>query len=514
MGADNCLASGFLQFNNGNAVIEAYGAARAVPNDLHFNNNFRIAGSQDLNFTSTTSVTTGGRTVYVDNTGKTTMATPWAQNGNMTFNMGDGSGDFEVTGVVTITGGNRNIKVTNASDTAGVTIYSGGIAQDGTPRNITKQGTGTLVVTGSSTYTGLTYVNDYGTLRATDGAGLPTASRLVLNNGVFESSGTFTRTIGNVAGTYVQWNNAGGFSAYGGALDVTLSGGATINWAAGSASGFNNKILLSGSYLSDNVVTLTNNIELRGNREVRVYDNPNSTADYTVLSGTISDGDTSARQLTKTEAGTLVLAGVNTYTGNTNINAGTLKVTGSIDSSTAIVKTGTFLTGDGSVKAITAQTGGTVAPGDGVGALAAVAGNVSFAATSTYEWELGAADNDTIDVTGNVTLTDGWILKLVDAGGIVDALTEYDLFTTTGSITLGAGTIDGSGVDWDTSVQASCPTPLAFTSSDWPSRPARQRFPSRQQRLFLLRGDGAVRRRRSSGAAEAIVNLVWHFHQS
>ena len=215
MGADNCLASGFLQFNNGNAVIEAYGAARAVPNDLHFNNNFRIAGSQDLNFTSTTSVTTGGRTVYVDNTGKTTMATPWAQNGNMTFNMGDGSGDFEVTGVVTITGGNRNIKVTNASDTAGVTIYSGGIAQDGTPRNITKQGTGTLVVTGSSTYTGLTYVNDYGTLRATDGAGLPTASRLILNNGVFESSGTFTRPIGSVAGTYVQWNNAGGFSAYG-----------------------------------------------------------------------------------------------------------------------------------------------------------------------------------------------------------------------------------------------------------------------------------------------------------
>ena len=387
--------------------------------------------------------------------------------GGRTLNWGNDSTGFRgkvlmlnsktATNKVTVTNdmdmaGSRTVYVhDNVNSSADIAEISGDIANgDTSNRNFTKQGAGTLILSGTNTYTGYTDIQQNGTIRAIDGVGLPTTSALRLNQGVFESSGTFTRNIGTGAGA-IYWQNNGGLAAAGGALDVKLSGGATIAWNAGTASGLNKKILYLGSVTADNVVTWTNDTELRGNRTIQVNDNPSTTADYAVVSGVLSNGDTSNRQLTKTGDGMLVLAAVNTYTNNTNVNAGTLKVTGSIDASTAIVKTGTILTGGGSVKAITAQAGSTVAPGNSVGTLAAVAGNVSFAAGTIYEWELGAADaNDLIDVTGNVTLTNGWELKLEDAGGTPDAGKEYDLFTYSGTATLGTNTIDDSGVGWDT----------------------------------------------------------------
>ncbi|NCV53137.1 MAG: hypothetical protein EBW65_11740, partial [Gammaproteobacteria bacterium] len=45
------------------------------------------------------------------------------------------------------------------------------------------------------------------------------------------------------------------------------------------------------------------------------------------ITGVIADGGNSAASLTKAGAGTLTLSGTNTYTGQTNVNAGTLKVT-------------------------------------------------------------------------------------------------------------------------------------------------------------------------------------------
>jgi autotransporter-associated beta strand protein len=81
--------------------------------------------------------------------------------------------------------------------------------------------------------------------------------------------------------------------------------------------------LIFGSETANATVTFVNGINLNGGvREIRVNDNPNSTADRAVISGTVSG--TGSSGINKTGTGTLVLSGANTYDGATTVSAGTL----------------------------------------------------------------------------------------------------------------------------------------------------------------------------------------------
>src|SRR5690606_5963041 len=74
----------------------------------------------------------------------------------------------------------------------------------------------------------------------------------------------------------------------------------------------------------DIVLSSTSDAYTRTGRSLTL--NIAAAAGLTTVAGTISDGLLAGGKLTKSGAGTLILAGENTYTGITNVNAGTLQL--------------------------------------------------------------------------------------------------------------------------------------------------------------------------------------------
>jgi autotransporter-associated beta strand protein len=114
-------------------------------------------------------------------------------------------------------------------------------------------------------------------LRAHDGLGVPTSAHLVLNGGVFESSGIFTRQLvadrpdvdgrGSIS---LIWNHYGGsgFSAHGGEFRVRLTGVPSLVWGANAAGNHhpgNYKLVLNAA-TADSRLIFDVPLDLAGNQ--------------------------------------------------------------------------------------------------------------------------------------------------------------------------------------------------------------------------------------------------------
>ena len=351
---------------------------------------------------------------------------------------------------------------------AGRTLTAnGGVAESGwfgLHTGLTKNGAGTAVLGGASSYTLDTTINDgtleiggtgtlgggsyagaiinYGafvhsssadqTLAVITGPGSITQSgtgTLTLTSYGVGNSGTITVNSGTLRAPDGPWQqeshhivvNGGTFSTSDGnsrALSWTLNGG-TVSSRGDASPGFWGNIMLYDSQAvtvgGAAVSTISSHVMLGAGSEFAV--GAGSTLNVT---GTVSNSvwATGNGSFIKTGDGTMTLTATNNYTGATEVNQGTLIVNGNISTSVTSVATGATLGGSGTVGALTIASGAFVTPGNSPGIFTV---NGNYTQAGTYNSEItgtvaGAGGYDQIIVTGNVDITGGSFAALFSSG--------------------------------------------------------------------------------------------------
>jgi autotransporter-associated beta strand protein len=175
--------------------------------------------------------------------------------------------------------------------------------------------------------------------------------------------------------------------------------------------------------------------------------------------GNITDGS-SAGNLVQNGPGGSVLTGTNTYAGTTAVNAGVLRVDGSIASSTLTnVNSGGTLVGAGTVGNTQVNSGGTFAPGTPgtPGTSMTVAGTLKFNPGGNYLVQVSPTAATQANVIGTATLG-GNVLAAFAAGSYVPH--QYDILH---SAELGGTTFAALGT---TNLPAGFNAALSYTSTD------------------------------------------------
>ncbi len=90
--------------------------------------------------------------------------------------------------------------------------------------------------------------------------------------------------------------------------------------------------------------------------------------------------------------------------------------------------------GIGTVGGFAAASGGTVAPGNGIGTLN-VANNATFNAGSTYQVQVNAAGQSDLLMISNAATLNGGTVQVLAANGTYAPLTTYTILTALGGVT-------------------------------------------------------------------------------
>jgi len=420
----NKTTAGTVTFTGGNANTYT-GLTTVSAGSLVLNRDVEaLAGDVLVNGTGTLAI---NKVDQIKNTANVEVAT----GGTLAI-----SGNAETVNGVKLTGGAITGSGANSilTSTTAFDFQSGssGAVLSGTA-GLTKTTGGTVSLGRASTYSGGTTLTD-GTLQIATGTttgsvGAITSSAigtgtLALNGGTLSSGNVSSRTLLNA---------------------VTVGGNVTL-----------------GDASNNGKLTFSAGVDLGG-----------STRTLTTASAVNFDGLVSNGGINKAGAGNLTLGGANTYTGTTTINEGTLTVAGSITSSSVInggllnvngaagdvtVNNGGSLGGSGTVGAVTLTSGSVLKPGNSPGLLTAASS--SWAAGSTYNWEIDQASGgtagvnwDVFSVTGALDLsalssaaTMNLVLQSLPAMDDFSATAPYSwVFAQAGSF-IGTGLADGADV--------------------------------------------------------------------
>jgi len=352
-----------------------------------------------------------------------------------------GSGTLTLTGANTFTGGltlvGGILNATTASLGGSVITFNGGTLQSGsggitTAKNVAMTGNGTFdagAVATSSTLSGV--ISGGGVLTKT-GAGKLTlsgtnasfSSGLVINNGTMAAGSSLAFGMGNI--TFGTSNTP--------TLDLN-----------GQVSGTSGLLFGSGS---NGIVT---NTAGSGTATLSLY-----TSGTQSFAGVIQNGVTAQVGLTKADNGTQILNGyvTNSYSGNTTLNGGTLKLdfsnmstpTNLVSGSSTLVLGGGVLSIQGKNSTATSQTFASLNASAGPGSIVLTPGTsgtvtlmissptVSRTAGATVNFNTSAGTSTTAIVLWNPTLT----------GGIIGGAYTITDGTSIGST--GFATVSGSNV--------------------------------------------------------------------
>jgi autotransporter-associated beta strand protein len=424
------------------------------------------------------------------NTGAT-LANSIIVNSGGTYDISRGAANPGLTGITANAGGNirlGNKSLSFASGTIVGNLLDGGLSGL-TGATLTKTSTGTLTLSGANTYTGSTTVSAgtlaIGNYQALGGGGLTLGANTVLQlAGNIPDTTPLPNTISLTGAAAINTNGYTGYfsspitGAYALAIQgngMLVIGGANTPASTTINSGtlaLNTAASLSGSLtinagaaydLSKGASNPTiSNITANTGSNIYLGDLTLALSSGTVY-GNLLDGGLSGlsgSSLIKTGAGTLVLAGSNTYTGGTNLQEGTVNVGSSaaLGDSSAAVNLGTATT------AGTLQFGGAYT----------LSNPLSLAAAQTSTLDL---NNYNGGLSGLIT-GGGSIFALTNSAGVAKTLTLSGANTYTGTTSIGSyvtlalldsGTIGSSVLsfpDATSTLDISGITPTAITIGD------------------------------------------------
>ena len=387
VGHNNALGSGTIIF--GGATLHSNStSARELNNTITVNNSSSL-GNSSSSFNGTLTL-----------------------SGNLTF------GDKNLTLISnsnTIISGNIDLATDpqSLSVANGVTSTVSGVISNGM---LTKSGVGSLILSGTNTYTGETTIAA-GTLEVQGRLGSGNYTANISNSAILEINSSSDQILsGTISGSGALTKDGSGTLTLSGTN--TYSGTTTISAGTLTVSGTlsnSTDVVNSGTYNVNNSDTIqslsgSGNTVIASSQTLTTGDSGNDE-----VSGVISGSGA----FTKAGSGTQTLSGNNTYTGATTISAGTLTVSGTLSNSTAVsIASGATYDVD--------QTD-TVASIEG-------AGNIEIASAKT----LTAGDSNDKIVSGDISGS-GNLLK-VGSG----TLTLSGNNSKTGSIGIAAGTLSVS----------------------------------------------------------------------
>ncbi|MCG3101632.1 autotransporter-associated beta strand repeat-containing protein, partial [Enterobacter sp. DRP3] len=227
------------------------------------------------------------------------------------------------------------------------------------------------------------------------------------------------------------WGNKS-FAVFGG-----TAGTVTVDNSYGQVQTSGMQFTTDGYVINGGALTLVTSPIDGSSPELRVGDGSDASSSMTATIGVILQGTTS---ITKTDLGTLILTGANTWTGGTNINGGTLQISAdnnlgaaagslSFDGGT-LATTGSFNT----ARTTTVNTGGGTVD-TAAGTTLAMSGAIGGSGLLTK------TDAGTLILSGANTWTGGTAIN----GGTLQVSGDANLGAATGSLSFDGGTLATTG---------------------------------------------------------------------